>query len=97
MARAKRHYIPAYIMPGRKNILIDYESLQTLLGLGSYDQLRSSRKGWVEGYLGDWEKALHEEWTDSIAVGSRSFVEKMKEVFGFRAKGRKVIEAGEPS
>ncbi len=34
--------------PRRKNVLIDYERLQRLLGAGSYDQLRSSHKGWVE-------------------------------------------------
>ena len=32
-------------------------------------------------------------WTQSIAVGSRTFVETMKEALGFRAKGRKIIGA----
>jgi putative transposase len=81
--------------PRRKNVLIDYESLQGLLGTGSYEQLRDSYKGWVEEYLGDGEKARNEEWTGSIAVGSRPFVEKVKALLGFRAKGREVIEAGE--
>ena len=30
-------------------------------------------------------------WTQSIAVGSKTFIEKMKEALGFRAKGRKII------
>jgi len=81
--------------PRRKNVLIDYERLRGLLGAMSYDQLRSSHKGWVEEYLGDGEKARHEEWTDSIAVGSKPFVENVKELLGFRAKGRRVIEADE--
>jgi putative transposase len=81
--------------PRRKNVLIDYEKLQRLLGVGSYDQLRSSRKGWVEEYLGDGVKARKEEWTGSIAVGSRSFVETVKALLGFRAKGRAVIESSE--
>ncbi|MFA4911376.1 MAG: transposase [Desulfobacteria bacterium] len=81
--------------PRRKNVLIDYERLLGLLGARSYYQLRSSHKGWVEEYLGDGEKARHEEWTDSIAVGSKPFVEKVKELLGFRAKGRRIIEAGE--
>ena len=72
------------------------ERLQGLLGAGSYDQLMNCHKGWVEEYLGDGEKARAEEWTDSIAVGNRPFVEGVKELLGFRAKGRKVIEAGEP-
>jgi hypothetical protein len=31
------------------------------------------------------------KWTQSIAVGSKTFIEKMKETLGFRAKGRKII------
>jgi len=81
--------------PRRKNVLIDYERLQRLHGAGSYDQLRSSHKGWVEEYLGDGERARREEWTGSIAVGSKSFVEKVKELLGNRAKGRDVIEGSE--
>ena len=45
--------------------------------------------------MGDGEKARHEDWPDSIAVGSRPFVKGVKELLGFRAKGRRVIEAGE--
>lgn len=81
--------------PRRKNVLIDYERLQGLLGAGSYDQLRSSHKGWVEEYLGNEENVRKEEWTGSIAVGSRPFVDKVKALLGYRAKGREVIEGGE--
>jgi len=31
------------------------------------------------------------KWTQSIAVGSKTFIEKMKEALGFRATGRKII------
>jgi putative transposase len=31
------------------------------------------------------------KWTQSIAVGVKTFIEKMKEVLGFRAKGRMII------
>ena len=33
-------------------------------------------------------------WTESIAVGSRVFVETVKGRLGIRAKGRKVFETG---
>ncbi len=52
-------------------------------------------KGWVEEYLGSGEKVRMEKWTDSIAVGSRSFVEKVKKLLDFRAKGRDIIEGAE--
>jgi hypothetical protein len=29
-------------------------------------------------------------WTDSIAVGSKSFIEEVKKSHGFRAKGRSI-------
>lgn len=38
--------------PRRKNVLIDHEWLQVLLGAVSYDQLRRSHKGWVEEHSG---------------------------------------------
>ena len=81
--------------PRKKNILIDYSKLQRLIGTGSYDQLRTSHRGWIEDYLGDGSKNRQDEWMDSIAVGSRTFIEKLKALLGFRAKGRKVQEGGE--
>ncbi len=62
-----------------------------MVGAVSYEQLKRSHKGWVEEYLGDGERIRQEEWTSSIAVGSRSFVEHVKALLGFRAKGREVI------
>ncbi|MDZ4163540.1 MAG: transposase [Smithellaceae bacterium] len=81
--------------PRRKNVLIDYRRLQGLLGADSYDQLRSSHKGWVEEYLENGKNTRREEWTGSIAAGSRPFVEEVKALLGYRAKGREVIENAE--
>jgi putative transposase len=81
--------------PRRKNILIDYESLQRLIGASSYDQLRDIHRGWVEEYLGDGVKMRQEEWTRSIAVGSKLFIDNVKAGLGLRGRGRGVIEASE--
>jgi len=78
--------------PRRKNIMIDYERLRLLIGSGSYDRLKSSHRGWVEEYLGNGAQGRQDEWTDSIAVGGKSFIEKLKSLLGFKAKGRDVIE-----
>jgi hypothetical protein len=40
-----------FFRTGREKALIDYEVLQVLLGARSYDQFRSSHKGWAEEYL----------------------------------------------
>jgi len=75
--------------------LIDYERLQALFGADSYDQLGTNHKGWVEEQLqGDGDKR-QDEWTGSIAVGSKAFIKNVKTRLKFRAKGRKVIKAGE--
>jgi hypothetical protein len=81
--------------PRRKNVLIDYDRLQALFGTGSYDQLRTTHKGWVEEQLQGAGKKRQDEWTGSIAVGSKGFIENVKAHLRFRAKGRDVIEAGE--
>jgi putative transposase len=78
--------------PRRKNVLIDYGRLRQMLGFSSQEKLTTTHKGWVEDYLEDGSKTREEEWTRSIAVGSRPFVEKVKYLLSFRAKGRAVLE-----
>ena len=58
-------------------------------------RLRRSHKGWIEEHLGDGAKGRQDEWTGSVAVGSKSFIESVKASLGFRARGRDVIESGE--
>src|SRR4030042_2680638 len=84
MARTKRHYIPGYI----GHITHRCHKREFLL-------LKRSHKGWVKEYLGDGQKIRQEEWTSSIAVGSRSFVEHVKALLGYRAKGRDIIGGNE--
>lgn len=81
--------------PRRKNILIDYGKLQRLMGCGSYDELRSCHRGWINEYLGTGAKTRQDEWTNSIAVGSKSFAEKVKALLVFKAKGREVMDGDE--
>jgi len=64
-----------------------------LLGLENYDDLKEAHYKWVEGEIESNNCDKEDKWTQSIAVGSRSFIEKMKGALGFRAKGRKIISA----
>jgi putative transposase len=48
----------------------------------------------VEEYLGDGAKERQDEWTASIAVGSKPFIENVKALLDFRAKGREVRKGG---
>jgi putative transposase len=81
--------------PRRKNILIDYERLQSLFGAESYAQFKSSHKDWVEKYLENRVPERQSEWTNSIAVGSKEFIEQVKSLLGFKAKGRDSIKGGQ--
>ncbi len=65
-----------------------------LLGMGSYDQLEDAHRGWVEEALRN-TTGRRREWTESIAVGSRHFVDvdETKTRLGFRASGRMAREA----
>jgi putative transposase len=48
---------------------------------------------WVEEILKTKNYVRESKWSQSIAVGSKSFVEGIKEKLGIRAKGRKVGES----
>jgi REP-associated tyrosine transposase len=81
--------------PKRKNVLINYQRLTELLGFDSYEEVRKYHKSWVENYLGNGKNVRDDKWTMSIAVGNKSFVERVKSLMGALAIGRKNIEVGE--
>ena len=56
--------------------------------------LNFKRASRFHAFTGDEAQDRQDEWTGSIAVGSRSFIEKLKALLGLRAKGRKVSEGG---
>jgi putative transposase len=61
-----------------------------LLGIPSNEALRRSHGAWVEEALARAEQIREVKWTESVAVGSRDFVETVKAKLGIRAKGRRV-------
>ena len=46
---------------------------------------------WVDREMQTDNSGKENKWTQSIAVGSKTFIEKMKEALEFRATGRKII------
>ena len=71
--------------------IIDFNRLMDLLGFENYDDLKEAHCKWVDSAMQTDNSGKENKWTQSIAVGSKSFVEKMKEALGFRATGRKII------
>jgi len=57
--------------------------------------LKAANKQWVESCLSDGDNFRGGKWTESIAVGSKPFIENVKVLMGGMALGRKVLETGE--
>jgi hypothetical protein len=49
----------------------------------------------VESRLSEGVQLRDSKWTQSIAVGSKAFIEETQNRLGFRAKGRKIIGEAE--
>ena len=105
MARAKRHYLPGHVWhithrchkrefllkfprDRRRWIQWLYQAKKRYSGLSV---LYYAHYKWVDSALQTDHGDRQNKWTQSIAVGSQRFIEKMKEALGFRAKGRKII------
>jgi putative transposase len=77
--------------PRERYALIDYQGLRELLNFSEMADLADSYRGWVEEALSADGHLRDGKWSESIAVGSESFVTMTKEKLGIKAKGRKVV------
>jgi putative transposase len=59
-----------------------YDELKDLLNFNEMDEPAESYRGWIEGALKKVRHPRDREWTESIAVGSESFVTATKERLG---------------
>ena len=79
--------------PRKRKGIIDFDRLMNLLGFDNYDDLKDAHSRWVDSEMHNDSRNKENKWTQSIAVGSKTFIEKMKKALGYRAKGRKIISA----
>jgi len=79
--------------PKKRKGIIDFVQLMKLLDFDNYDDLKDAHYKWVNSEIqSETDVSIKEnKWTQSIAVGSKTFIEKIKETLGFRAIGRKVV------
>lgn len=78
--------------PRRKCVLIAHQKLARLTGFETYDAFRKVHMELVTESLVNGNNSRQADWSESIAVGSKKFVETIKENLGLRAKGRKILE-----
>ena len=79
--------------PRKRKGIIDFDQLMNLLGFDNYDDLRDDHSRWVDNEMQNDSRNKENKLTQSIAVGSKTFIEKMKKALGYKAKGRKIISA----
>ncbi len=60
-----------------------------LLSISSIELLKQEHELWVDEALTQAEQVRESKWTESVLVGSRSFVEALKSKLGLRGKGRR--------
>ena len=79
--------------PPKRYSIIDRQSLSELSGFADLRDFQTAHRQWVEQGLENGLAVRDDRWTESIAVGSRSFIEKVKGELGFKAAHRNVIES----
>jgi REP-associated tyrosine transposase len=81
--------------PRKRKGIIDFKKLMELLGFEHHVDLKEAHSKWVDSQLRNNSNEAESKWTQSIAVGSKTFIEKIKEALGFRARGRKIKGSGD--
>lgn len=78
--------------PRKKNVLIAYQRLAELTGFESYTAFQEAHRELVNELLANGNNLRQIQWTESIAVGNKDFIETIKEKLGILSKGRKILE-----
>jgi len=76
--------------PSERYSLINHTKLMGLLGIQDHITLTEHHSKWVEDAIKQDSRQRESKWTESIAVGSKTFVEETKKQLQSRAKGRKI-------
>jgi len=76
--------------PPKRYRIVDMDSLVKLMGCKNLSDLQATYKRWVQSALNSNDTSRQTHWTENIATGSKSFVEKVKNRLGLKAKSRSV-------
>lgn len=78
--------------PPERYAVIDIVTLSALTGFASVASFQNAHHEWVEEALSGEIGARDERWSETIAVGSREYVDKVRTELGTRALHRQVAE-----
>ena len=76
--------------PRRKNIIIAYDRLRELAGFKDYESFATAYRKWLQASLEKIDAQRDSRWTESIAVGSSQFTERIKSAMGAMVRGRTI-------
>ena len=79
--------------PRQRYGIIDFKNLMALLQIENFADLKEAHREWIEEALKQSKVVRDRKWTQSIAVGDKSFLEQTKDHLGIRAKGRKIYRS----
>jgi len=82
--------------PPKRYRIIDNKVLMSFLSLTNQKYLQQEHQQWVETELLT-DQIKRSFWSNSIAVGSKEYIEKIKQQLGNRAKTRAVVSKAEVS
>ncbi len=81
--------------PKQRYNLIDFKRLPVLFGFNSLQEFQKQHKIWIDEALKNDRLERDSKWSESIAVGRKSFVEEVHKKLGYEVKSRKVIHEEE--
>jgi len=80
------------LTPPKRYRLTDNKKLMELMNIRKVEQLRETYRNWIDAAIMKGNTTRQPQWTESIAVGNKVYVEKVKDQMGYKAIGRKIIE-----
>lgn len=79
--------------PRQRYRIIDYETMKNMFQFTDSDQIKESHQKWVDEALKHDLLKRQSQWTQSIAVGDKEFLDSVKDSLNHHARGRDVVEA----
>ncbi len=79
--------------PPERYAVVDLAGLSALCGFTEVARFQQAHRQWIEAALPTDAMARDDRWSESIALGSKVFVEKVKVELGIKARYRDIGEA----
>ncbi|SMC96748.1 REP element-mobilizing transposase RayT [Desulfocicer vacuolatum DSM 3385] len=76
--------------PRQRYRIIDYEALKNLFGFSDLNHMKESHQKWIDEALKNDSLKRETHWTQSVAVGGKTFLQSVKEDLNHNVQGRSV-------